>query len=456
MGTIPGEPIASDAPPPAPDPRRYTVVAVVALAALWMYVDRVCFSILADPIRKDLAIPPDQMDIVLGAFFFAYALCQIPVGALADRFGPRLVLALCVAGWSTAMAGTAFVSGVVGLLAARLLLGVSEAGGYPAASGLVRNWARAEERGRFSSIVTLGGRIGGSVAPWVTAVLAVALAEWAALGGGTQNAGQGNWRGVMFLYGLSGLAVAALLWRVVRDRPGETPAAAASGPPGDADADGPRFVGEARPRVTHVGFGERIGLLARSQNMWASGAMQFALNVGWAFLVTLLPRFLDAEGVPLEERGLMQSVPLAVGCVGMLCGGFVTDGLARRLGVRWGRSVPIAVSLAGGAAAYAAAPWLGGPWAVVAALSAVAFLVDLEQPSVWAFNQDVGGHNVGAAFGWGNMWGNFGAFFSPILLGAVQRQFGWKAVFLTCAAALAAAAAGGLWMNASRPLEEGG
>lgn len=416
------------------DPRRYTVVAVAALAALWMYVDRICFSILADPIRNDLAIPRREMDVVLGAFFFAYALCQIPVGALADRFGPRLVLAACVVGWSSAMAGTAFVAGAVGLLAARLLLGVSEAGGYPAASGLVRNWARPDERGKFSSVVTLGGRIGGSVAPYVTAVLAAGLARWATWGGGSKEGAQGNWRGVMFLYGLSGLAVAALLWGVVRDRPAK-----------DSETAEP-----LRPRIS---YGERFRLLAGSRIMWASGGMQFALNVGWAFLVTLLPRYLEDEGVPLKDRGVMQSVPLAVGCVGMLGGGFVTDGLARRLGVRWGRSAPIAVSLAGGAAAYAAVPWLGGPWAVVAALSAVAFLVDLEQPSVWAFNQDVGGRNVGAAFGWGNMWGNFGAALSPILLGAVQRRFAWPAVFLTCAAALAAAAVGGLLMDASRPLE---
>ena len=114
------------------------------------------------------------------------------------------------------------------------------------------------------------------------------------------------------------------------------------------------------------------------------------------------------------------------------------------------------MTLAGGAAAYAAAPWLGGPWAVVAALSAVAFLVDLEQPSVWAFNQDVGGRNVYAAFGWGNMWGQLRRGGLADLLGAVQQWFGWDAVFLACAAALAAAAAGGLLMDSSRPLEEGG
>src|SRR5947209_8474799 len=119
-----------------PSPRRYVIVGVTAVAALWMYIDRVCVSTLIDPIQADLGLTPRQKGFALGAFFYAYALLQVPAGALADRFGRRAVLAACVAGWSAVTAATGFVGGFAALLAVRLLLGASEAGAYPAAAGL--------------------------------------------------------------------------------------------------------------------------------------------------------------------------------------------------------------------------------------------------------------------------------------------------------------------------------
>ncbi len=144
--------------------------------------------------------------------------------------GRGRVLTGCVVGWSAATAATAGVGGAAGLLSARLLLGAAEAGAYPAATGLVRSWAAPGERGRFSSIVTLGGRIGGAVAPYLTGALAVGLAGWGP--SATARAGpEGNWRAVLVVYGGCGFVVAGLLWAVVRDRP-----AAAGRPPAVASA----------------------------------------------------------------------------------------------------------------------------------------------------------------------------------------------------------------------------
>src|SRR3954470_13522844 len=100
--------------------KRYLVVGVTAIAALFLYVDRVCISILADPMKTDLGLSDQQKESVLSAFFFTYALFQIPVGSLADRSGPRLVLTVSIAAWSmvTAMTGLAWSFGA--LIAARL------------------------------------------------------------------------------------------------------------------------------------------------------------------------------------------------------------------------------------------------------------------------------------------------------------------------------------------------
>lgn len=199
-------------------PQRYLIVGVTALAALLLYIDRVCISILADLIQADLALTEQQKESALSAFFLTYALFQIPVGALADRHGPRLVLTVSIALWSvvTAMTGLAWSFGA--LLAVRLLLGLSEAGAYPAAACLIKRWARPDERGRFNSVVSLGGRIGGAFAPTLTTTLGVLLAGVAVAGIAAGESGV-NWRGVFVLYGVCGLAVAGVFWLVVRDHP---------------------------------------------------------------------------------------------------------------------------------------------------------------------------------------------------------------------------------------------
>src|SRR3954469_10471971 len=144
---------------------RYVIVGVTAVAALWMYIDRVCFSTLSPNIGADLGIGPKDMSFVLGAFFLTYALFQIPIGSLADVYGPRVVLTLAIVAWSLCTAATSLAGGAVALLIVRLGLGVCEAGAYPAAAGLVRKWASAEERGRLSSVVAFGGGVGGGGAP---------------------------------------------------------------------------------------------------------------------------------------------------------------------------------------------------------------------------------------------------------------------------------------------------
>lgn len=433
--------------PDHPSGRRYVVVGVTSLAALWMYVDRVCLSTLADRIQRDLAFDGGDKAWILGAFFLAYALCQLPAGSLADRFGQRAVLTGCIAAWSLVTMLTGFVQGFVGLFLVRLLLGVAEAGAYPAAAGLVKNWAKPTERGRFSSFVSLGGRGGGAVAPYLTALLAVAFVGWGpaywtveqttvTVDNGTETATTEvlNWRAVFVCFGLCGLLVALFFWLVVRDRPAAT--AGPSGPP-------------QRP------LAERIAVLIESRNMILFAVVQFAINVGWAPLVTLLPTYLgEVFGTPLKQIGDMQSTVLLIGCVGMLLGGYVTDALHRRLGPRWGRSVPVGVATAGCVACCLVVPHANSAWNAILILGAMAFLVDLGNPSIWAFAQDVGGRTVGAALGWGNMFGNLGAFASPIVLTAVKDRFGWDAAFFACAGCFAVAAACGFLLNAGQVLKE--
>jgi MFS family permease len=187
--------------------------------------------------------------------------------------------------------------------------------------------------------------------------------------------------------------------------------------------------------------------------MWLFGGLQFCNNVSWAFLITLLPSYLKDVDIPYEFSSYIQTGVLLAGCVGMFCGGFVTDYARRRYGPRWGRSAPIGAMMAGCAVMCVVVSSSPGLWVAVAALALMALFQDLGIPSVWAFAQDVGGRNVGAALGWGNMLGNFGAALSPRLLGEVRRAGGWEAAFALCAACYVVAVVCGLLLDASKPVE---
>jgi len=453
-------------------PQRYLIVGITAIAALFLYIDRVCISILADPMKADLALTDQQKENVLSAFFFTYALFQIPVGALADRYGPRLVLTVSIAAWSLVTALTGLAWSFAALISARLLLGITEAGAYPAAAGLIKKWAHPEERGRFSSIVALGGRIGGSIAPKLTSTLGTALAGVGVAGvavgtmvNGVTETTMVNWRGVFVLYGMLGVGMALLFWTMVRDRPPvenpaePTPAPSDPAKSADAAADWhalpPTPPGEdavaSVPRP--LTFLQRLVLLSRNRCMWFFGGLQFCNNISWAFLVTLLPTFLKDANVAIGLRGTLQTVILTAGCVGMILGGLVTDAARRRLGPRWGRSAPVATLMTCCALMCAIASSSPGLWITVAALAMMSLCQDMGNPSVWAYAQDVGGKNVGAALGFGNMLGNFGAALSPRLLGEVQRAGGWDAAFALCAGVYVIAALCGLMLNASKPVD---
>ncbi|HVJ81424.1 MAG TPA: MFS transporter, partial [Planctomycetia bacterium] len=251
-----------------------------------------------------------------------------------------------------------------------------------------------------------------------------------------------GWRFALWLYCGFGLVIAVFFWLVVRDTPAEHPACAAE----SASDSSPSRAPLAAPPL---GLAEFV----RSRNLALFSLVQFGTNVGWAFLITQLPTFLTERfGVSESSRGAMASVPAWVSCVGLLLGGFVTDALARRLGVRRGRAWPIGAMMLVAAAAYLLCPLVRDPWSFVAMMALMGLAVDLANPSIWSFAQDVGGRHAGAVLGWGNMWGNIGAALSPVLLGAVKRAWGWDAAFFVAAVCFALAALAAFSLDASRTL----
>ncbi|MCS6976833.1 MAG: MFS transporter [Gemmatales bacterium] len=401
----------------SPTQVRHAVVALATLMSLFLYLDRICLAITLRAMQLDLGLTDVQASWLLSAFFWSYALAQVPAGWLADRFGARTMLSLYIFFWS-------LFTGLMGLTASFLLLmlyrlgcGLAQAGAYPTSGNLLSKWVPVRSRAFASSLVANGGRIGGVLAPSLTAYLMVLF----------DPADERGWRPALLTYGLLGIGVAWLFWRVVRDEPSRHPAV------NDAELEliqGGRQTDSARTPVDRL----LVAILA-NRSLWCSAVSQFGTNFAWVFLITWMPRFLEeVYGSDLLERGWYSSQPLLWGMLGMFAGGLLTDWLSRRLGLRWGRRLPMSLSRFLGAAAFFACPWMPNAQMATVMLCLVAVATDLGVPAVWAFKQDVGGRYVGAVLGWGNMWGNLGAAVSPLVLNYVISKLGWQEAFWTCAA----------------------
>lgn len=383
---------------------RYQIIAASTLAAVMLYLDRVCIAEIAklDEFRDSLSMTETQIGSIMSAAYLTYALSQVPAGWLSDRFGARKMLPLYICVWSLCTFATGLATGFVMLLVFRLMFGIAQAGCYPTAGSLIRRWIEAPRRGTASSIVSFGGRIGGALAPLLTVWLL---------------RGELSWRHVLFLYGALGFGVALYFWWVCRETPDEHPA---------CDVDERQLIRGDRPANVSERAAEfpPIWELLTSGSMWLMCILQYGLNTGWVFLVTWLPKYLkEVKHMDPTVGGMMSTIVLAAGVIGMLCGGPLTDFAARRLGPRWGRTLPMVVCYAIAVITYIACTRMESAVAFIVAASLIAFVTDLSVPSIWAFMQDVGGKNTAAFFGWGNMWGNLGAATTPLLVPIVLENW---------------------------------
>src|SRR5688500_16380600 len=112
------------------------------------YFDRVCISRAVEPIMRDLNLTKAQLGLIMGAFWLAYALFELPAGWMGDRYGARSTLTRIVFAWSlfTCLSGSA--TGFVSLFVYRFLFGVGEAGAFPNRARIHSRWLPVATRAR--------------------------------------------------------------------------------------------------------------------------------------------------------------------------------------------------------------------------------------------------------------------------------------------------------------------
>jgi len=315
--------------PPAPSPLRWAMIGFAFTATTLNYVQRLSFTYLSA--HPDLrALFGDAAFGTLGtAFFVAYTLSNGVSGFAIDRLGTRVGYALCMAFWTTAallhaLARTPFHFGVL-----RFLLGVGEAGNWPAAVKLTAEWFPAHERSTASGIFNSGSALGSVIAPPLIAWLGVRF----------------GWRAAFLAVGALGYLWLAAFWFFYY-----TPAQA-----DERDAAPPV---PARRLVTHRFV------------VWFT-ASKFFMDSIWYFITFWIGRYLaDVYAWDLARIGLYAMVPFIVADLGNVLGGFFTQ-VVIRLGVPVPRARKLAVSIF---ALTMASALLSGPFVISGPRSALAVL----------------------------------------------------------------------------------
>src|ERR1700732_2947417 len=112
--------------------RRWRIAWLLGFGVLVNYFDRVNLSVSHRDLTQEFGISDFTFGLLLGAYNWTYAACQLPIGVVLDRLGVRLVGRVSALIWSVASFGAAASSTLSGLFAARFVLGVGEAPTFPA------------------------------------------------------------------------------------------------------------------------------------------------------------------------------------------------------------------------------------------------------------------------------------------------------------------------------------
>ncbi|HZZ71677.1 MAG TPA: MFS transporter [Pirellulales bacterium] len=422
--------------PEPPTKVRYWILALAVAMAILLYLDRYAFSIVAPLLEQQLKCSKHDLGTAFGAFFYAYALAQVPAGWLGDRWGGRLTLALYVGLWSAVMAGTAFAQTLGMIVLFRILLGLFQAGAYATTASFLKRWFPLAQRGMANGSVAMGGRAGNLVALLLTPPL-IALFTQPLI-----HAGLG-WRITFIVYAGCGGLWAIIFYRYARNTPDEI---AECNPTERALIEGSQLPSDPRAAAARPPFPWRE--LLRSRNVQLLCAINFCVNVGWIYLVTWLPEHLtESYHLTLAQAGWFTAGTGLAGMLGCVGGGWITDFLVRRLGLVWGRRVPALLACGCPALAYAGCLATDDLWVLLFLLASVFFFADLWNAAAWSTYQDIGGVHVGSVLAIGNMCGNLGAALFATKIGDFANSGAWWKVFAISSASFLAALVCWLFVN---------
>jgi ACS family glucarate transporter-like MFS transporter len=376
------------------------IIGLFMFAALAInYLDRAVMSAAAPAIMHDLHINAEEMGIIMSAFFWSYALFQIPAGWLADKIGQRLTLAGAVIWWSVATAVTALAKTTGGLIGARIFMGLGEAGAYPCNAGVSAKWFPNKERGRVTALFDSGSKVGTAFSMPIVALIVATF----------------GWRLAFVMCGAIGL-LWAIAWVMYYRDPEKhryaNQAELAYIKEGQTKISAADKAHHATIKWTHL-LGHRTVI------MMCLG--YFMLNYALYFFITWFPTYLIKErGMALMTMGYMAMLPPLCGVFAQYLGGFLTDylyiktgslSLARKATLVTGMLFATLISLAG---------YAESNYTLIALLCVAYSGLAFATSAIWCLPGDLAPkHMVSVLSGIQSCIGNCGGIFSPLITGYI-------------------------------------
>ena len=155
--------------------RRWGIGALLGVGVLINYFDRINLSVAGPQLQEAFHLTPGQLGLLFSAFFWSYAMLQIPTGLLLDRFGVKRVGRWGAFLWGVASIITALAGGFGGIFAARVLLGVAEAPGFPASSKATGYWFPRQERALATALFDAAAKFSNVIGVPLVALAVVGL-----------------------------------------------------------------------------------------------------------------------------------------------------------------------------------------------------------------------------------------------------------------------------------------
>ena len=368
------------------------MISLAFWATVINYLDRQTLSVAAPVLREQFHMSNVEYSRVVFAFLLAYTIMNGVSGPLIDKLGTRLGYALCIAWWSVAALLHAFARGALSLGAFRFLLGMGEAGNWPAGVKVVAEWFPPRERAMACGIFNSGSSVGAILAPPVVAFILLTL----------------GWRAAFLAVGISGLIWLLFWWPIYR-----TPAAAPEQ--------------EAAP-VKPIPFLE----LLRVRFVWAFLLSKIFMDPVWYFYIFWFPEYLkNARHFDMASIGKFAWIPFVVAGAGNFAGGALSALLLRN-------NVPITIARKGAVTFFAslmtsAIPavlvhdaWLSIALVSVAMMGYTGCLANMLAMPGDVFPQSA----VASVYGLASMGSGFGGMVFTLITGWVVDHYSYTPVFI--------------------------
>jgi len=283
---------------------RWAIVALLFFATTINYFDRFLMGILAPYLEKEIGWTELEYGYIISSFQFAYAIGTFLMGFIIDRIGTRWGFTLAVGLWSIASMLHAAARGWVGFAFARIGLGLSEAGNFPAAIKTVAEWFPKKERALATGLFNGGSNVGAILAPLLIPLIIT---------------GMGSWKWVFILSGILGFFW-IIFWLVLYRNPKQS-----------------RFVNNAEIQYINEGEEEdnntRVSWikLLKYRQTWAVALGKLFADPVWYFYLYWGAKFLNSTfGIDLKELALPIVVIYVIADLGGIAGGAVSSFLIKR------------------------------------------------------------------------------------------------------------------------------